>query len=170
MGRIAKIARLPQRLREQVNQRLLDSEPARSIADWLNALPEVQAMLKSEFAGRPVSELNIYHWRDGGLKQSLAEQEAMDAITKLRSDAAGLDGAADLQFPKKLGICLTARVAVALRRMDEDNPTQATQLKRLSHLCADLDILRRADRLAHQAETDRNTLALQLQKFLAPKP
>jgi hypothetical protein len=170
MGRIAKIARLPESLCEQVNQRLLNSEPARSIAAWFNALPEVQALLQSEFDGRPVSELNLYHWRDGGLQQCLAEQDAMDAITKLRSDAAGLDAASDLQLPQKLGVCLTARVAVALRRMDEDNPNYATQLKRPGHLCANLGILRRADRLANQAELDCDTLALYCKNSLLPNP
>src|SRR3954468_6317546 len=45
LSRIGKVARLPHSLREQLNLRLLDHEPAKSILPWLNSLPEVKAIL-----------------------------------------------------------------------------------------------------------------------------
>ena len=43
-----KIGRLPRAIQEQVNRRLENGEKARTLIAWLNALPEVQAMLAAE--------------------------------------------------------------------------------------------------------------------------
>ena len=49
MTRVGKIARLPRALREQLNHRLQDGELGRRLVDWLNASPEVKAVLAAEF-------------------------------------------------------------------------------------------------------------------------
>jgi hypothetical protein len=49
MTRNGKIARLSQTLREQVNTRLADNQPADEILAWLTALPEAQAVLARNF-------------------------------------------------------------------------------------------------------------------------
>jgi hypothetical protein len=59
----SKIARLPHSLREQLNRRLHDGEPAAPILEWLNALPEVQAILADSFEGRPINPTNLTEWR-----------------------------------------------------------------------------------------------------------
>ena len=43
-----KIGRLPRAIQEPVNLRLENGERARTLVAWLNALPEVQAMLAAE--------------------------------------------------------------------------------------------------------------------------
>ena len=48
-----KIARLPRAVRDQLNLRLLDNEPAPSLVAWLNSLPEVQSRLAALFAFGP---------------------------------------------------------------------------------------------------------------------
>ena len=45
MKRTGKIARLPHQLRNELNQRLHDGESGVDLIKWLNALPEVQAIL-----------------------------------------------------------------------------------------------------------------------------
>jgi hypothetical protein len=64
--RTGKIARLPYHLREQLCHRLLDGESGPSLLEWLNAEPEVQAVLAKDFAGRPINEQNLSAWRQGG--------------------------------------------------------------------------------------------------------
>jgi len=64
-----KIGRLPRAIQEQVNRRLENGEKARTPVAWLNALPEVQAVLAAEFAGQPVNEKNLSKWRKYGYKQ-----------------------------------------------------------------------------------------------------
>jgi hypothetical protein len=49
-----KIARLPQPIREQINQRLENGGKGRKIAEWLNTLTEVTSLLAAEFDGQPV--------------------------------------------------------------------------------------------------------------------
>ena len=45
MTRRGKIARLPQPIREQINQRLQNGEEGKQIAEWLNTLPEVRSLI-----------------------------------------------------------------------------------------------------------------------------
>jgi len=47
MTRNGKIARLPAAIREELNQRLFDGEPAKPLIEWLNGQPRVQAVLKA---------------------------------------------------------------------------------------------------------------------------
>lgn len=53
--RTGKIARLPQAVREALDRRLADGEPANKLARWLNSLPEARAVLAAEFGGRPIN-------------------------------------------------------------------------------------------------------------------
>src|SRR6267378_179901 len=57
--RTGKIARLSHDIREQLNSRFREGEPAQTILDWLNAIPSVQAVLNSQFDGHPISEQNL---------------------------------------------------------------------------------------------------------------
>ena len=72
-----KIGRLPRAIQEQVNLRLENGEKARTLVAWLNALPEVQAMLAAEFGGKPIREQNLSEWRKYGYKQWLWHQQAL---------------------------------------------------------------------------------------------
>ncbi len=51
MTRTGKIARLPRSIRDQLNQQLDDGRPAIALVEWLNSLPEVQAVLEAEHDG-----------------------------------------------------------------------------------------------------------------------
>jgi len=64
-----KIGRLPKAIQEQVNRRLEQGERARTLVVWLNALPEVQAVLAAEFAGKPIREQNLSAWRKNGYQK-----------------------------------------------------------------------------------------------------
>lgn len=103
MARQGKIARLPHKLRKQVNTRLRDGESAPRILAWLNQEPAAIAVWKNEFKGVPCSEQNLSEWRTGGFQDFLRERERLDAITSLsdyalelaqRSGASLADGAA----------------------------------------------------------------------------
>jgi hypothetical protein len=68
--RTGKIARLPHLIREELNQRLRDNRPGPEICQWLNSLPEQQGK-------PPISLSNLSHWRHGGFRDYLAQQQAM---------------------------------------------------------------------------------------------
>jgi len=65
-ARHGKIARLPQSIREELNTRLLNGEPATVLVPWLNSQDNVRSILEAHFEGKPISEQNISNWRDGG--------------------------------------------------------------------------------------------------------
>ena len=54
--RLGKIARLPFRIRQELNERLEDNEPSQRLVEWLNSLPSVRDVLEALFESRPISE------------------------------------------------------------------------------------------------------------------
>lgn len=83
MARQGKIARLPHRLRKEVNTRLRDGQTAKQILTWLNAENDAIAVWDAEFEGVAASAQNLSEWRLGGYKDFLRERDRLDAITAL---------------------------------------------------------------------------------------
>ena len=50
MTRNGKIARLPATIREELNRRFQDGETASHLVSWINNLPEVEAVFRTQFA------------------------------------------------------------------------------------------------------------------------
>ena len=89
MTRKGKIARLPQAIREQINRRLQNGEEGKQIAEWLNTLPEVIAVLSAEFDGQPNShcrQLQINCWGSfpvgAGLNKSFQSENHSSAVAR----------------------------------------------------------------------------------------
>jgi hypothetical protein len=74
-ARNGKIARLPREVRERLNRRLEDGEQGKKLVVWLNEMPEVQAVLATEFRGKAINGQNLTEWRQGGYRDWLAQQE-----------------------------------------------------------------------------------------------
>jgi len=68
MTRNGKIARLPRTVREQLNRKLDDGQPSKSLVAWLNSLAPVQAILQKEFNGTPINQSNLSDWKLGGFR------------------------------------------------------------------------------------------------------
>lgn len=82
MTRTGKIARLPNHIREQLNRRLQNGDSGPKILKWLNALPEVKAILADEFDNSPISPSNLTHWKQGGYRDWLVAQDAQDIVSE----------------------------------------------------------------------------------------
>ena len=85
-----KIARLPNDLREELNQRLLNGQSASAVLPWLNGLPLVQEILASQFAGEPVTPQNLSNWRLVGYQHWLKDQKRIVQIKHLGEYASDL--------------------------------------------------------------------------------
>jgi len=72
-----KIGRLPKAIQDQVNRRLENGEKARTLVAWLNAQPEVSAVLAAEFAGKPIREQNLSEWRQHGHQKWLEQRQCL---------------------------------------------------------------------------------------------
>jgi hypothetical protein len=144
MLRKGKIARLPRSLRDELNCRLAHNEDGGVLLDWLNAAPDVQAMLARDFAGEPISKQNLHEWRNGGLLEWQARLDLLEQARDLAADAGQSDPATCGKLTENMATMLVVRHAALLARWDGgDNETIRTQLRILHSLTRDLVALRR---------------------------
>jgi hypothetical protein len=155
-ARKGKIARLPRDIRDQLNRRLHDGGQGKRLVGWLNALPEVQAVMAAEFAGRPIREQNISEWRKGGYSDWLAQQEALDVVRRVTADADDLQQGATEPLTDKLAPWIVARHFVAAKALAGENGQ--VDWKLLRELCNDVVALRRGDHYAERLRIERQRL------------
>ena len=148
--RNGKIARLPRQIREELNRRLSDGEMGKRLVDWLNTLPEVQAVLAAEFGGRPINEQNLSDWKQGGFEDWLRHQEARAWVRTLAEEEEDLKAESGAT---SLAERLTAPVLVRLGRLLGDivtTPGSPGERKVVLGVAQQLAHLRRGN-----AETER---------------
>ncbi|HEV2693960.1 MAG TPA: hypothetical protein VG347_13785 [Verrucomicrobiae bacterium] len=103
-----KICRLPRAIREQVNQRLDDGVPGKQLVVWLNGLPEVRALLASEFGGAAINEQNLTNWKQGGFREWRMREDMRALVPPKDAEAASVT-------TEQLRTVVTARYLVAVR-------------------------------------------------------
>jgi len=156
MARTGKIARLPREIRTQLNRRLSDGEKARRLVEWLNSLPDVRAILESDFAGREITEQNLYEWKQGGYPEWLAHQDAVARAAELAANATELTEAVPGRMSDHLATILIGRYAAELAAWDGNDPDALhRKLRALRLLCHDVVELRRSDHEATRLDLDR---------------
>ena len=69
MSRTGKIARIPNKIRTALNERLDNGEEAKSILAWLNDMPQADDVLRDHFKGALITEQNLSEWRQGGFRE-----------------------------------------------------------------------------------------------------
>jgi hypothetical protein len=79
---VGKIARLPNDIREQLNQRLLDGWLIAKILSWLNGLPPVREILAAQFDAAPINKQNLSNWRQTGYQDWLKEWKSIARIER----------------------------------------------------------------------------------------
>ena len=158
MTRHGKIARLPRRVRDQVNVRLEDGEAGVKIVEWLNAMPEVKEVLAESFGGRPINEQNLSDWKQGGYEEWLRNRETMDLARQLTDSADELADLAGGPLSDKVSTLLGATYMVIVRNLTAPGDGDAENWKRLRELCKDLVTLRKADNASERLKLDRERL------------
>ncbi len=153
--RNGKIAKLPKAIREELNHRLEDGEPAATLVKWLNQLPEVQAVRRAT-GTRPIREQDISEWRKGGYRDWLAKQEALELAAQLGEDAAELNVEGRPPLTDTLALWLAARYAVTTRQVAAAEGAEGWRL--LRELCADIVELRRGDHSAAKLRLEQDRL------------
>ena len=149
-----KIARLPRNLRHELNQRLADGEPSDSLLAWLNAQPEVQAVLADRFGGNPISPQNLSNWRQGGYKEWCQQQERLEFTRQLAENAEELT--ADGQtLAEQLTTVLVAELAAATREVLATITDPKERCTRLQALLHTLTRVRQQDQAAARLAIDQ---------------
>jgi hypothetical protein len=149
MTRNGKIARLPHRIRFQLNTRLRDGESNRALVAWLNSLPEVSEILSERSNGKSVTEQNLSEWKQGGYVDWLKTMESCEVVERLASKAQGLEASADDEnIPDLLATVLAAELAKLSEEFLKEGGDLNERWSKLKDLLAQLDQLRQQDHKA----------------------
>jgi len=120
MNRTSKITRLPETLREELNQRLRNGEPANNLLLWLNKLPEVIALVEEHYGGNLISPQNLSDWNQGGYREWLTSQEIRESSKDIATDATRLAAETGGSLLNPLTTAVLARYAALLAKMPLD--------------------------------------------------
>lgn len=156
--RNGKIARLPVAIRTELNQRLHNGETGRDALAWLNGLPEVKQVMKDNFAGAELNEVNLSRWRDGGCEDWLAEERTREAACALANRAAALEGMSLGTLTQNMALVTLARLAVELRRI-ESMEDDATRFKCLRDLMWGVIFMQRGEAEAERSKREQERKA-----------
>jgi hypothetical protein len=143
LTRNGKIARLPLAVRQELNRRLDEGEQGKELVAWLNGLPKVQAVVAGEFGGKPIREQNLSEWKQGGYRDWVAQQEALEIAERLGEHATEWNAEGRAPLTDTLALWLVARYAVATRRVAETGGREGWRL--LREMCGDIVELRKDD-------------------------
>src|SRR5713101_2575148 len=139
-----KIARLPHDIRQQLNHRLQDGLKAKPVLAWLNAVPEVQAILKTEFDGHPINPVNLTAWKQGGYRHWQARQQALELVQSLEDEQGlghtSLAGPLSTRLAHWVALHLAASAQSIVAEQDPEK-----KWARLHELCVNITRLRRGD-------------------------
>jgi len=147
-ARVGKIARLPKKLREELNTRLENGEPGEELVKWLNGLPEMKEVLDEQFGGSLITENNLSAWKQGGYQDWLKQAEACELVKDLAEKGGELGKAAD---GTAIGDRLANVLAVELIQMSLSHSEEGDPEERWSRLQKLLQAVSRLRRDDHEA-------------------
>lgn len=86
-SRNGKIAALPEHVRLELNNRLVNGAKGPELLPWLNGLPAVRDVLDRHFAGRDINHQNLTAWRAGGYRDWMFRRELLMASLEAQAQA-----------------------------------------------------------------------------------
>ncbi len=159
LTRNGKIGRLPKAIQEQLNRRIENGEKGGPLVAWLNALPEVQAVVAAEFEGKGIREQNLSEWRKGGYTHWQRQQEALALARQLGAETGELQPAGSPPLTDQMAVWLTVRYLVAIQKLTERSAAGELDLKVLREFCHDVVALRRGDHSGARLKIEQERLA-----------
>ena len=156
-----KIGRLPEVIREKLNQRLADGEAGEALMAWLNALPEVKQVLAAHFGGEPIKQQNLSNWHTGGFLRWQQQSERRAAFRELVEDSRDLDaktGPADYSdtINKHFSRVFAADFAVSARQVLNTVTDPVERCERIQGILETLRNLRREEYREEQIKMGRD--------------
>jgi hypothetical protein len=175
--RQGKFARIPDKIRDLANQRILDGWTGRRICDWLNGLPEVEAELKPLFGESwALEDSNLSRWRKGGYREWLRDRTKVARIQALSEYALTLAEAGGGQIYQGASALLGGQILELLETVEaidsatglddeaatEEGPSRLEALETLSRIVA---AQRSGDLAQRKLELDRQKNELGEKQF-----
>ena len=156
MSRTGKIARLPKEIREELNQRLQDGEPGPGLVRWLNRLPEVNEVLADRFGGRPINEVNLTEWRQGGFLDWERHEQARALVCQMAERAQDLEFEAEgVPIADRLAALLATELALYAETALREASDPKERWERLRAALQEVSKLRREDHRAARVTIER---------------
>jgi hypothetical protein len=162
-----KIARLPNSIRAQLNQRLLDGQQGKMLVQWLNSLPEVQAVMQEAFEGRPISEENVSQWKNGGFLIWAAGERSWETVCAFMDGTSALKSAAKGGLTDSMALMMAAIMAGQMHNLD-GIPESSEKAKIWRELRISLLALRRSELYAQRLKIE-NRIHPALKRTRQPK-
>ena len=160
MTRRGKIARLPRHIREELNRRLENGEQAIRLVEWLNTLPEVKEILKSDFGDHPITDGNLSEWKNGGFLEWQAQRERFADLDDLNAEGDELAKTTS-KVAKNMEAVVLARYATLLHRSRGEIPEQLrATLQCYSKSLRDITRYRRCEQSRERTQIQRESLEL----------
>src|SRR5439155_19213144 len=122
---------------------------------WLNALPEVRSVLAADFQGRPIQPWNLTEWKQGGYRDWLVAQDALNLARNLEDQHSLGHQSLAQPFAAKLAQWAALYYASAAQHLVADERRPEHRWARLRELCADITRLRRGDLYAERLGLER---------------
>ncbi|HTR43726.1 MAG TPA: hypothetical protein VMH87_19105 [Pseudomonadales bacterium] len=126
---VGKIARLPNAIREKVNRRLCNGEPASVIVSWLNGLPVVKKLMAAYFGGTLITAKNLSKWSLTGYVRWLEKQEFVSELKALSEDATDFSKAAGAQLARGTASIAAAKILKMLHAIPLEDCTPNELIK-----------------------------------------
>ena len=153
MTRNGKIARLPNSIRAELNQRLLNGEQGKKLVEWLNSLPAVQALMKEAFEGRPILEENLSAWKNGGYLSWASGERMWETVSSFMEGTAGLKSAGKSGLMDRMALLLAAAMVGQITQL-ESMPESSEKAKIWRELRIGLLALRRSELYAQRLKIE----------------
>jgi len=164
-----KIASLSHPIQDQVNRRLEKDEDARTLLAWLNALPEVRAVLEADFEGLAVTPQNLSEYKNRGFVDWQQRQQALEFAANLNADDSELQKVLPSDLAEKLSRWVSVRYAAATRALSTSDPDLGEELRHLRNFCLLILALRRGELNAGRLALEQQRLSLELSETAQAK-
>jgi hypothetical protein len=136
-----------------LNCRLRDGEPGAPLLEWLNGLPQVQEIIREQFAGVAISKQNLSEWRSGGYKEWLRHEESLREVEGFIDRADSFTMLADeVDLSDRLAVALSAELVRTTQVLLGEATEPKRRWKLLREILPHLAVLRRADHRAARLE------------------
>jgi hypothetical protein len=166
---VGKIARLPKEIREELNCRLDDGEPASEILPWVNELPAAKEVLAKYFRGMPINDNNLSEWRQKGFQRWQEKQESKAELTEMVENAGDFSEIAAGKLARGTASLATAKILKTLQAI----PATAESLDGLTKISYAVTALLHAEQSQVRLEYEKarvcqgnERLVLSWDKFL----
>jgi hypothetical protein len=145
-----------------LNWRLLNGEEGRQLVAWLNGLPEVQAVMAAHFQGKPITEMNLSRWKQGGYMAWCEQQMALASVATVFEHSNDLQQAVKNGLTDRMNMVLTARLALEFQRLDSMSEGD-DRTKAFRELVGTLSVVKRGEVQNERLRLEREKLAFRRQ-------